>query len=94
MKDIQLGLKSLMERFPSINLQSVASREYACFIWVKRPHSFMYGCGERKMTLIFLVPDCKCAMVKFLEERHTLLLGYDCKTGFATKILDPSSVAY
>ena len=30
MKDIQLGLKSLMERFPSINLQSVASREYAC----------------------------------------------------------------
>ena len=54
----------------------------------------MYGCGERKMTLIFLVPDCKCAMVKFLEERYTLLLGYDCKTGFATKILDPSSVAY
>ena len=45
----------------------------------------MYGCGERKMTLIFLVPDCKCAMVKFLEERYTLLLGYDCKTGFATK---------
>ena len=30
MKDIELGVKSLMESFPSINLQSVAGREYAC----------------------------------------------------------------
>ena len=39
-----------------------------------------------------LVPDCKFVMVKFQEENNTLL-SYDCKTGFATKILDPSSVA-
>ena len=31
-------------------------------------------------------------MVKFQEERNSLL-SYDCKTGFTTKILDPSSVA-
>ena len=30
LKDIELGLKSPMESFPSINLQSVASWEYAC----------------------------------------------------------------
>ena len=34
-------------------------------------------------------------MVKFYEEQNTLLTySYDCKTGFATKILDPSSVAW
>ena len=30
LKDIELGLKSPMESFPSINPQSVAGREYAC----------------------------------------------------------------
>ena len=30
LKDIELGLKSPKKRFPSINLQSVAGREYAC----------------------------------------------------------------
>ena len=30
LKDIELGLKSPMESFPSINLQSVAGWEYAC----------------------------------------------------------------
>ena len=25
------------------------------------------------MTLIYLVPDCKCVMVKFQEERNSLL---------------------
>ena len=29
MKDIELGLKSPTQSFPSINLQSVAGREYA-----------------------------------------------------------------
>ena len=41
--------------------------------------------------MICLVPDCNCVTVKFLEERNTLL-NYECKTGFGTKILDPSSV--
>ena len=30
LKDIELGLKSPVESFPSINLQSVAGWEYAC----------------------------------------------------------------
>ena len=30
LKDIELGLKSPMESFPSINLQSAAGWEYAC----------------------------------------------------------------
>ena len=30
LKDIELGLKSSMESFPSINLQSVAGWKYAC----------------------------------------------------------------
>ena len=30
MKDIELGLKGPIERFPSIKLQSVAGWEYAC----------------------------------------------------------------
>ena len=30
LKDIELGLKSPMESFSSINLQSVAGWEYAC----------------------------------------------------------------
>ena len=30
LKDIELGLKSPMESFPSINLQSVAGWKYAC----------------------------------------------------------------
>ena len=30
LKDIELGLKGPIERFPSINLQSVAGWEYAC----------------------------------------------------------------
>ena len=39
----------------------------------------------RKMTLIYLVPDCKCVTLPSYMD--------DCKTGFGTKILDPSSVA-
>ena len=31
-------------------------------------------------------------MVKFYKEYNTLL-SYDCKTGFTTKIFDPSPVA-
>ena len=30
LKDIKLGLKSTMESFPSIKMQSVAGWEYAC----------------------------------------------------------------
>ena len=31
LKDIELGLKSPVESFPSINLQSVAGWKYGCF---------------------------------------------------------------
>ena len=47
------------------------------------------------MTLTYLVPDCKS--VSWLSAKKNIyntLLSYDCKTGFATKILDPSSVAW
>ena len=97
LKDIELGLKSPMESFPSINPQSVAGREYAC-LGQKTEHFNLsteldkaFHC-VRKMKLIYLVPECKCVMVKF-SEKHNTLLSYVCKTGFATKILDPSSVA-
>ena len=84
-----------MESFSSINLQSIAGLEYAC-LGQNGPHSFKWRNqafrGVRKMILIYLVPDCKCVMVKFQDERNSLL-SYDGKTGFASKIWDPSSVA-
>ena len=100
MQDIELRLKSPMESFPSINLQSVlAGWEYAC---LSQKTAKFYVQNQafsslRKMTLIYLVPDCKCVepqcvMVKFYREYNTLL-SYDCKTGFTTKIFDPSPVA-
>ena len=82
-----------MESFPSRDLQSVAGWEYTCLSRKTAPfwqnQAFR---GVRKMTMIYLVPDCKCVMVKFWEERNSLL-SYDCKTGSAIKILDPSPVA-
>ena len=44
LKDIELGLKSPMESFPFINLQSVAGWEYI-YLFEKRPHNFKYGTG-------------------------------------------------
>ena len=43
------------------------------------------------MTLSYLVPDGKCAMLSS-KKNVTLLLSYDYKTSFGTKILDPLSV--
>ena len=88
------NLKVLWKAFLlSIWNRLLAGCEYA---WVKRPYNyFKYGTRlsavYAKWHCIYLVPDCKCVMVKFYEE-HNTLLSYDCKTSFATKILDPLSV--
>ena len=43
------------------------------------------------MTLIYLVRIVSVSRLSS-ERNVTLQLSYDCKTGFGTKILDPSSV--
>ena len=49
--------------------------------------------GVGKVTPTYLVPYyCKCAVVKFSKALFAQL-SYDCKTGFRTKLLDPSPVA-
>ena len=49
----------------------------------------LFGCMQNDT---YLFGTRLCVMVKFLEERNSLFSS-DCKTSFATKILDPSSVA-
>ena len=92
LKNIELGLKRPVESFPSIKHKSVAGWEYACLsqktakfkVWNQGFHSV------GKVDTIYLVPDCKCAMVNL---QRNALLSNICKTSFKTKMLDPSSVA-
>ena len=56
LKDIELGLKSPMQSFPSIELQSVAGWEYACLSQNTVEGCFLEGKLLKKLE-IFFIPD-------------------------------------
>ena len=62
------------------------------FVWVKRPHSFKYG---TKLSSVWAKWHWfiwhQIVSVLWLSKHSAY--SYDCKTGFGTKMLDPSSVA-
>ena len=64
-------------------------------VWVKRPHNFKCRTG---LSAVYAKWHWsiwyQLVSVSWLSSKKNItLLSYDCKTGFATKILDPSSVA-
>ena len=56
LKDIELGLKSPMQSFPSIKLKSVAGWEYACLSQNTVEGCFLEGKLLKKLE-IFFIPD-------------------------------------
>ena len=56
LKDIELGLKSPMQSFPSLELQSVAGWEYACLSQNTVEGCFLEGKLLKKLE-IFFIPD-------------------------------------